>query len=674
MNPSSPSVRSAPTVVCRTDSDDCDELDEALSRSWLRIGIAAVFAGQGMVFSLALNMTPPDFGSTPYWVLHGGLMFSALIVIAFLGGPLFRSTWGMLVLRRLSIEGLFTLSLLGALIGSMVSSFTGSGSVYYEVVSIVIAIYTCGRMLSERSQTKLRLETDKLRETYDQAERIELDGSLRSCFVSELKLGDRVRVDPGQPICVDGRVLEGVGFVRETALTGEPMPVVRRPEDPVCAGTWSVDGSFEIEVTVSPGQRELDQILQTVEDGAGEASELQVQANRIIQFFLPTVAAVSLLTALYWLWAGTWVEAVLNSMAVLLVACPCALGLATPVAIWNGLFQLSRLGLVSRDGALIDTLARTSHLYLDKTGTLSEATMVVSERMLFPDWLGARSEVLALVHALESRLSHPIARALIQNLDLESNSVEMTDLQIIPGSGVMARGRVNPSAEWRTVQIGENIEALLDQGLVDALQHLKDQSGKRIFVMIDDAVAAVFVLQERLRAGAATVWERCEGLEVAITVLTGDPHPQISVPETVVMRAGLSAHAKARILEASTQAGEIPLFVGDGINDTAAMSHAAASISMGSGTPLAQSTANGHLIRDQIEIIPEAITLSRAIYRRLKGNLYYATVYNLLGMCFAAVGWLHPVLAAAIMLISSFWVTARAMQSEQRHPLTESIR
>ncbi|MEM7792118.1 MAG: hypothetical protein AAF546_12005, partial [Verrucomicrobiota bacterium] len=157
------------SIVCGDPDSECDDLDERLSYSWLRIAIAGVFAGQGMVFSLAVNMTPPSYGSLPYLVLHAGLIFSSLIVMVFLGLPLFRSTLGMFRARRLSIEGLFTLSLLGAFFGSLYSSFSGLGSVYYEVVAVVIAIYTFGRMLSERSQAKLLLESQRLRERYDRA-------------------------------------------------------------------------------------------------------------------------------------------------------------------------------------------------------------------------------------------------------------------------------------------------------------------------------------------------------------------------------------------------------------------------------------------------------------------------------------------------------------------------
>jgi cation transport ATPase len=176
-----------------------------------------------MVFSLALNMTPPPFASMAYWILHGGLILSALAVMAFLGGPLFASTLAMFRGRRLSIEGLFTLSLLGAFVGSLVGSLSGQGSVYYEVVSIVIAIYTFGRMLGERSQAKMKLESARLRERFDRVTVQSEEGVWRECALDEVSVGALVRVEPGGPFTVDGIIESGLGYVQETALTGEPL-------------------------------------------------------------------------------------------------------------------------------------------------------------------------------------------------------------------------------------------------------------------------------------------------------------------------------------------------------------------------------------------------------------------------------------------------------------------
>ncbi len=661
MSSESSSTIDSRSVVCTTGDQDCDALDRQLARSWLRIAIAGVFAGQGMMFSLAMNMTPPPFGTTAYWVLHGGLIFSALVVMAFLGGPLFASTFGMLRSRRLSIEGLFTLSLLGAFVGSLVSTFTGARGVFYEVVSIVIGIYTLGRMLSERSQARLRLESDKLRERYDHAAVLDDAGQVTRKALADVSIGARVQVDPGTAFTVDGVVVAGQGYVRETALTGEPLPVVRHPGDRVRAGTWSVDGAFEVRAEAVAGARELDGILQTVEDVSGQSSEMQTQANALIQWFLPLVAGVSLLTALFWGWRGTWVDAVFNSMAVLLVACPCALGLATPVAIWQGLYQLARMGLVSRNGALIDTLARTQHVFFDKTGTLSESKMRVTERLVDDTSVAEREALLSTVRAVQVRVAHPVARAVVDSITENEAAGAVDDLRLLPGQGVEAR--VEIAGVSRLLRMGE--PELVGAGHEAALQRLVEQliekNGKASYVFLDGVPVAIFVLRERAREGVVGLWERLSGLQIEATVLTGDPNPKFELPEEVRIESGLSAAEKAARLEASARAEQFPLFVGDGINDTAAMARASASIAMGTGSGFVRSAASGQLIADRVEILPDAIELSQGVYRRLRGNLVYAAIYNVSGMVLAAAGWLHPIAAALIMLVSSFFVTIRAL-------------
>lgn len=661
MPPEEATVKHRPAVVCRADGTDCDDLDLKLSRLWLRVAIAAVFAGQGMVFSLALNMTPPSYGSTAYWVLHGGLIFSTVVVMVFLGGPLFTSTWRMMSSRRLSIEGLFTLSLSGAFLGSVAGSVSGQGDVFYEIVSIVIAIYTFGRMLGERSQAKLQAESAALKGRFDQALRVLPGGAVERVSVHEVQVGDVVRVNPGEAFSVDGIVRSGGGYVRENALTGEPLPVVRHVGERVRAGTYSEDGSFEVKVVAAVGCRELDRILDAVHASDGVPSELQVQANQLMQYFLPLVAGVAILTAIFWGWAGTWMDAVFNSMAVLLVACPCALGLATPVAIWQGLYHMARLGLVSRDGAFVDRLAAAKTIYLDKTGTLSESEMLLGEVLVHDQFSEKRDELIAAIIAVESRCSHPIARTIQRELGAENTELpDVKDWQVIPGVGVA--GEVWIDGAPRRLLVGELAQAGGD-GLGRFEQKLRMQKGKRVYAFLGEKPAAILVLNERARGGLKALWEGFSKLAIKPVVLTGDPDPDLELPDHLIVRKGLSSAEKKRIVLDAVEAGEAPCFVGDGINDASAMAAASSSIAMGTGTALANSTASAHLRDDRIEAIPQSIALARGIRRRLRGNLIYAASYNLLGMTLAAAGLLHPIAAALIMLVSSFFVTLRALHS-----------
>ena len=636
------------SVICSTQDIDSEDSNIRLSRSWLRIAIAMVFAGQGMVFSLAINMTPPEYGSTSYWFLHGGLILSSLLVVCFLGSPLLRSTIGMVCSRRLSIEGLFAVSLLGAFAGSLLSTFTGQGAVYYEIVSIVIAIYTIGRLLSSVAQDRLGRETIQIRECFDSASMCTENGWI-TVKVKDVPTGAIVRVHPGEPISVDGTIYSGSAYVSETALTGEALPVVRNIGDSVRAGTWSVDGLLEIKVRAQAGNRDLDDLLQRVDNQAVNPSKFEAQANRLIQYFLPFVVITSFLCFTYWLFAGSWVEAVFNSMAVLLVACPCALGLATPIAIWQGLLRLAKMGIVSRDGALIDALATTRLVYFDKTGTLSDATMQVTNLHVVKEWEDRHESLRAMIYALESKLSHPIARA-ITNF-LPKSDLLIKNFKIIPGLGVSG------TIANKYIEVGE---LRLNPNLVkdDILAKIEVGKGKSIYVFIDKQLAAIFTLKEQLRYGFSRLIRGFKNLNIELEVLTGDPNPEIELP--VFVRSGLSAQQKESHIRSAIKNGLCPIFVGDGINDAPAMTACMASISMGSGTALTRSIASAQLVNDQISVLPEAIHFTRALHRRLRSNLIYAASYNVLGMSLAFFGILHPIVAAIIMGLSSFIVTIRA--------------
>ena len=653
--------KSSTCMSCHTVSGDYEDLDLKTSRHWLRIAVACVFAGQGMVFSLALNMTPPPFVSPAYLILHGGLIISALVVMGVLGPPLFVSTWEMLKARRISIEGLFTLSLLAAFLGSLAGSISGRGDVFYEVIAIVIAIYTFGRMLGERSHSNLNRECEVLKDRFNRAIVRSETGQWVEKHISNIPVGELLRVDPGASFAADGVILEGSGYVEETALTGEPLPVIRQPGDKVRAGTWSVDSRFILEVEQTLGGRELDKILDALDSPDGRPSIFQSKANVFISYFLPLVLTISTGTALFWFLAGTWVDAVLNSMAVLLVACPCALGLATPVAISHGLFRLAQMGLVSRDGALIDTLAQTRQVFFDKTGTLSESSLQVVDIWTKEPLPIERIALISSIVQAQSSVEHPVARAISQYLGDNNISIEdqIKDLRLIPGSGI--EFFLDYGGTSKKVLVGD--EDLYDspESMQEVLHKLHEKRGKRIFVWYDEELVFCFVLRERLREGVSEVCFDLNGLDIDAKVLTGDSSPDIKLPEEIGLEVGLTSADKVQYVTDSRADGKFPLFVGDGINDTAAMTAASGSIAMDSGVGLARSAAMAILSADRLTAIPEAIRLSRSIHKRLWGSLLFAALYNLVGVFLAAVGALTPVIAAIIMLISSFLVMSRAV-------------
>lgn len=637
------------------------------ARIWLKLGIALVFAGQGMILGLGLNIADPrpDPSDPVYWILHGGLLLSSVVVMLILGGPLARATLSALRLRRITLDALFSLSLLGALGGSLVCTFTGEGAVYYEVVAIVLVVYTLGQTLGVRTKSRAIAQVRQIRERFDQAWWQPQDGGQAQIRpVRELAAGDRVRIHPGDPVTVDGVVLAGEGFVRETALTGEIAPAHCRPGSTLLAGSYSLDGDFELRVEQVWGNRALDAVLGTVEHAGLAPSALQQQADRIMRFFVPFVALVSLATLIGWMFAGPWPKAVFNSMAVLLVACPCALGLATPIAVWSALWRLSRIGLVARSGAFIDALGRVRCLVFDKTGTLSEERLQVAEYIPLEGQRHPPEVVLAALAAVESGFAHPVARTLADYAATRSRvQVKAGAVTVVSGRGIRA-SVLAPNGQSFELAVGT---PSLFTG-PEAVGFPKVSTGDCktiIHVMADGRPAAVFVLRERLREHLEGAFKALSQSGIRLVILTGDPNPAYARIQGVEVEAGLDPAAKeARVRQLRGTEG-VTVFVGDGVNDTAAMAVSDASIAIAGGADLARATSAAVLMGGDLTRLADAVSLCRQTRRAIHGNLWFAASYNIFGMALAAAGMLHPVVAALLMTGSSFFVSMRAIRSTQ---------
>jgi heavy metal translocating P-type ATPase len=685
-----------------------------LDRAWLRIGAGLMVAGQAMAFSLAVNLTPPE--GTAYWVLHGGLMVSAIGVLVFLGGDLVGSAVGALRRRRINIDLLFLVTLAGAFAGSVVATFTHAGSVYYEVVAILIVVHTAGKMLGARSRVAALRAVDQTRERFDVCDVRRADGSRIRRTVRELAEDDAVLVAPGAPISVDGEILRGRGFVEESSMTGEWRPMSRGPGDRVLAGTFSVDGSFEIRAAVGP--RRLDAVLATVAGARLAPSRLQQQADRLVAWFLPVVAVVSTATFAFWIFRAPWERALFNAMAVLLVACPCAAGLATPVAVWGGLARLASFGLVVRTGDFLDALAGCDFVCLDKTGTLSTATPAVRAWRIEPAFRGREAWLRAAVAAAEEGLVHPIAAALrdecqpiVDNISAAPEGIAAerhaigdrkphpgpereselcnviryrfpvrTERRIEPGLGVVARVE---DVAGRPVEIRVGERMLSGGGVsVSAMAALRGPlgsdpvetagppgaeaaaaAGKEIFVFVDGVLAAAIELAESWREGLDEALEELEALGIEAEVLTGDASAAGGRLAGARLRAGLTPADKHKRVQDLVAAGRDVVFVGDGVNDAAAMSAAQASIAMRAGADLARAAAMAVFAGDDLRFLPRAIRVARAARRSIGMNLGFAAGYNFAGMALAAAGILHPVVAALLMVGSSALVSANALRS-----------
>jgi len=631
-------------------------------RSWLRFGIAVVLAGLSMQLSLGVNLSPVT-GKTRLWT-HGGLAAAAMLVLVLLGGPIFRRSWTAARAGRVTLEQLFLLGIAGAFGASVHSSFTGTGAIYYEIVGVLVAVYTFGQMLVERQRAKVNTALLHLTDSLRTAVRLTCCGERRIVPVSELEPGDRVFVEKGRRLPVDGTIVTGSAYVQEITHTGEPFPVAKTVGDAVLAGTAALDGDLVIAVSGALGSRELDRLAQRLEEALHRRSKWQREADRWMTWFLPGVIVIASGTFAFWLWKAGWQQALFNALSVLLVACPCGLGLGVPIAIWHAMHQLAGLGIMPAGGELVERLARVRTVIFDKTGTLTETDIRLDTLVTLEDTDPAA--LRARLALIESRSDHPVARPFSALLTEYHDSPErLLTIEAIPGQGIAAR-LLQKAGKIIEVQIGNR--RLLELKHLATLEELRRRTprlgspGRELFVIENGRLIAIARLTETLRPTVAALAPRLRALHLHTGIMTGDASPNESqwAEAGLHVSSGMTSAAKAAAVRDIESKNEHVLFIGDGLNDTEAMAASTASLAMHDGDATARVHAHGEISDGSLGALPEAIALCRATHRRIVLILGISLTYNTVGLFLAATGWLNPVAAAIIMFASSLTVVALA--------------
>ena len=630
------------------------------SSPWFKVGLGAAVAAQTMMLGLAVNLGGPS-GSARL-LLHAALAGSAAIVFAVLGWPLLGSAWEALRQRRVTIEFLFLAGIIGAFTASLYSTLAGIGAVYYEVVAVLLTVYTAGKTLSAQSRCRALAETQRLRETFDTSRLLRPDGRTLEVPVAQVQPGDLVQVFAGEAIPVDGRIIRGEAFVRETPLTGEPFPVVRRSGDDVFAGSYSEDGELTIVATAPGGRRRLDQLLEKIEAAREAPSQLQAQADQIVRWFLPLVLMVAMATFGFWIWRLGWSIGLFNAMAVLLVACPCAMGLATPAGLWSAMAALASRGLVVRSGEFIERFAKVTHLVFDKTGTLSEEQVSLIDLATRGE-PEQRRQLLAMLYAVEMHSAHPVARA----FPMELADLAVKAFKSVPARGIEAVVITNTGREVQ-LRIGQRefmTQLASEADFLSMLHHSSED--QMIYIEADGQLVGIAAVRERLRDSTRSALAELEALGVHYSILTGDRQQRVDGLGLRNASGGLAPEAKAmRVRELHAQ-GEFVGFVGDGINDTPALVAADVSLALGHGAGVTTASANAVLYGGDLRTIAWALALCRRVRSSIRSNLLFAACYNAIGVALAAAGLLHPVTAALLMVVSSAtvsWRTVRSARSE----------
>jgi Cu+-exporting ATPase len=670
------------------DHDDGDELSAMTRRFWLLAALTVP------VFALAMG--PHLFGwqvAAP-WNLAVGWIEAVLAtaVVLWGGAPFFARGWRSL---HPWYPNMYTLIALGTGVAWAYSAVAfllpgifppgfrdmhGQVGVYFESAAVIVTLVTLGDFLELRARRRTGEALKSLLGLIPKtARRIAADGSETDVPLDEVLVGDVLRVRPGEKVAVDGAVLEGESYIDESMLTGEPMPVVKMKGDLVTAGTVNQAGGFTMRAERVGALTMLAQIVALVAQAQRSKAPLQRVADRVAVWFVPAVVIVALLAFALWAWLGPspqFAHALIAAVSVLIIACPCALGLATPISIMVASGRGARSGVLFRDAAAIEALRDIDTLVLDKTGTLTAGKPTLTELLSLGGY--SRERVLALAAALERSSEHPLARAIVVAAEAQDAAIlAATDFRALTGRGVIARVDEREVALGNARLMGELHIPVGDDALARA-ELLRAHGATVMFLGIDGALAAMLAVADPIKPDtpAAIMALRATGLH--IVMLTGD---NATTANEVARELGIdTVHAdvspadKAAVVNALRSEGRRVAMVGDGINDAPALAAADIGIAMGSGTDVAIGSAQITLVKSELGAIVRARTLSQATVRNIRQNLFFAFVYNAVGVPLAAgvlYPWfgitLSPMIAALAMSLSSVSVVSNALRLRQSH-------
>lgn len=652
----------------------------SLRRSLL---IAAIFTLPVFILEMGSHLIPP----LHHWVMsvlgqqtNWYLQFVLTTIVLF--GPglrFFRKGVPALLRAAPDMNSLVSVGTVAAYGYSLVATFVprvlpqGTANVYFEAAAVIVTLILLGRTLEARAKGKTSQAIKRLVGLQAKTARVERNGESVEIPLDQVTTGDVVFVRPGEKIPVDGEVVEGASYVDESMITGEPVPVSKGAGAAVVGGTINKTGAFSFRVTKVGANTVLAQIIRLVEEAQGSKLPIQALVDKVTMWFVPAVMAAATLTFLVWLAFGptpALTFALVNAVAVLIIACPCAMGLATPTSIMVGTGRAAELGVLFRKGEALQALRDVSVIALDKTGTLTKGRPELTD--LVPAEGFEYNEILALVAAVETRSEHPIAEAIVaaakqQNITL----APVDDFDATPGFGVSAK------VSGRTVAVGAD-RFMTQQGLdVESFrstaQRLGEQGKSPLYAAIDGRLAAVIAVADPIKETTPAAIKALHALGLKVAMITGD---NVATAAAIAKQLGIDEVAaevlpdgKVAALKKFRANGARVAFVGDGINDAPALAEADVGLAIGTGTDVAIEAADVVLMSGDLRGVPNAIALSQATIRNIKQNLFWAFAYNAVlipvaaGVLYPLNGTLlSPIFAAAAMALSSVFVLGNALR------------
>lgn len=543
--------------------------------------------------------------------------------------------------------------------------------VYFEAASVVIAFILLGKLLEEKAKGNTSLAIKKLMGLQPKTVTLLLpDGSEKQTAIDEVQPDDIILVKPGEKIAVDGMVLSGNSYVDESMLSGEPVPVLKKQNEKVFAGTINQKGSFRFKAVKVGKETMLAQIIKMVQDAQGSKAPVQKLVDKIAGIFVPVVIGIALLTFILWLLLGGnngLVQGLLAAITVLVIACPCALGLATPTAIMVGVGKGAEKGILIKDAESLELAKKVNAIVLDKTGTITEGKPQVTGIQ----WLNNDETTKQILFSLEKQSEHPLAEAVTSYFHQES-TVVLENFESITGKGVSAFYNHQKYFAGNKKLLEENTINFPDELLRHADEWSKEAKTVIWFANSEKALS-VIAISDKIKASAANAIAELQAMSIELYMLTGDND---ATAKAIAKQVGIGHYEaevlpqhKAEFIKRLQQQGKIVAMVGDGINDSTALATADVSIAMGKGSDIAMDVARMTLISSDLKKIAEAIRLSKQTVATIKQNLFWAFIYNLVGIPVAAGilfpinGFmLNPMIAGAAMALSSVSVVSNSLR------------
>ncbi|MHB8823754.1 MAG: heavy metal translocating P-type ATPase [Thiobacillus sp.] len=630
-----------------------------------------------LAMGLSLPLIVPMFGSLvgAHWMLPGWLQWLLATPVQFwLGARFYRAGWKALAAGSGNMDLLVAVGTSAAYGLSVYLLLTRADAMhlYFEASAVVISLVLLGKWLEARAKRQTTEAIRALQALRPLTARVRLDGVDRDLPIEAIRVGDLVVIRPGERVPVDGEVIEGESQIDESMLTGESMPVDKQAGDAVTGGAINAHGVLVARTTAVGGETTLARIIRLVENAQAAKAPIQRLVDKVSAVFVPVVMVIALVTFIAW-WAlgGNAEVAILNAVAVLVIACPCALGLATPTAIMAGTGVAARHGILIKDAEALELAHKITTVVFDKTGTLTDGTPHLAACVAVDGV--ERNEVLAIAAGLQSGSEHPLARAVLaEAVTAGIAPLPAQGQQALAGRGIS--GEAAGEAYW----LGNRrlmAENKVDISALDAVAAEQEAAGRSVswLARADDRRAlGMLAFGDAVKATAAAGVANLKARGIATVMLTGDNRGAAQAAATAlgidrVLAEVLPADKEAQVSRLKTT-GKTVAMVGDGINDAPALAAADVGIAMSSGSDVAMHTAGITLMRGDPALVADAIDISKRTYAKIRQNLFWAFIYNVVGIPLAAFGFLNPVIAGAAMAFSSVSVVTNALTLKRWRP------